>query len=52
MKVNTPGMSIQGDLAQFENAVLKSGKRYQYRLLAILKDGGYSELSDPLFVDH
>ncbi|MDZ4682016.1 MAG: hypothetical protein SH848_04855 [Saprospiraceae bacterium] len=52
VKANTPGMSIQGDSAQFENAVLRSSKRFQYQLLAILKDGGYSELSDPLFVDH
>lgn len=52
VKPNAPGMSIQGDLARFENAVLRSGKRFQYQVLAILKDGGYSELSNPLFVDH
>lgn len=52
VKVNAPGMSIQGDLARYENAVLRSGKRFQYQLMAILKDGGYSDLSNPLFVDH
>ena len=52
LNVNTPGMSSQGNTAHFESPALKSGKRFQYQLLAILKDGGYSELSNPLFVDH
>lgn len=52
MKINTPGMTVQGDTVRFESPDLKSGKRFQYQLLAILKDGGYSDLSDPLFVDH
>ncbi|NUN99247.1 MAG: hypothetical protein HUU01_01390 [Saprospiraceae bacterium] len=49
---NIPGLKIEGKLAWFEEVVLSSGKRFQYRLLAVLKDGSYSDLSEPLFVDH
>jgi len=52
LDVNAPGMRMQSDTAWFESAVERSGKRFQYRLLAISKDGGYSDLTDPLFVDH
>jgi fibronectin type 3 domain-containing protein len=52
LDINTMGLSIQGDTARFEGAVFKSGKRFQYQLLAILKDGDYSELSNLLFVEH
>ncbi len=52
LKKNDLQINIQNSTVIYKSPDLEQGKRFQYRLLAILKDGTYSQLTDLLFVDH